>query len=380
MTMEAEMSKLPVTPASMMLKSICSFTLLILLAAFLFSCATPSSPKNAASPSPVINPEVVAKEIESSNQLKAMNEKILMASLAGQRGASRDYKIGSEDLLEITVFEEEKLNKTVRVSSQGNISLPLLGVLHVKGLTATEVEKEIRDLLAEKYLKDPQVSVFIKEYRSQRISVIGAVDKPGVYEVTGQKTILAMLAMAGGLKGDVSQTAGQLLFLLRPPDPDESPGESPKEGETENMPKTFVIDLDDLLVKGDMSLNLFLRHGDIINVPAAGKVFVGGEVVKPGGFPIVKKLTVSQAIAMAEGLKPKAKASETRIFRYSGKDGGKEVLTANITEIQNGKAEDLYLKENDVIVVPMSGVKAFLLEFRDTIKGLMYLPIAASTF
>jgi len=138
-----------------------------------------------------------AREIESSKQVKAMNERILTGSLPSGRDLYRDYKIGPEDLIEISVFEEEKLNKTVRVSSQGNISLPLLGILRVRGLTSNELEKEIRELLAEKYFQDPHVSVFIKEYRSQRISVIGAVEKPGPYDVTGQKTILGILGMAG---------------------------------------------------------------------------------------------------------------------------------------------------------------------------------------
>ncbi|MDP3040130.1 MAG: polysaccharide biosynthesis/export family protein, partial [Deltaproteobacteria bacterium] len=165
------------------------------------------------------------KEIESSRQVKAMNEKLLMSTLAGRKTSQRDYKIGPEDLLEISVFEEEKLNKTVRVSSQGNISLPLLGVLRVKGLTANELEKEVRDLLAEKYLQNPQVSIFIKEFRNQRISVIGMVEKPGVFEVTGQKTVLDMLAMAGGLKED----AGQFLFLIRPPNLEEDTPREKKE-------------------------------------------------------------------------------------------------------------------------------------------------------
>jgi polysaccharide export outer membrane protein len=142
-----------------------------------------------------------------------MNERILMAALSSKRDPSRDYRIGPEDLLEIPVFEDEKLNKTVRVSFQGNINLPLLGVLKVKGLTASEMEREIRDLLAEKYFQDPHVSVFVKEYRNQRVSVIGAVERPGVYDVSGQKRILDLLAISRGLKED----AGQLLFLIRPP-------------------------------------------------------------------------------------------------------------------------------------------------------------------
>ncbi len=301
-----------------------------------------------------------------------MNERILISALASRRDLYRDYKIGPEDLLEISVFEEEKLNKTVRVSSQGNISLPLLGVLRVKGLTANELEKEIRDLLAEKYLQDPHVGVFIKEYRSVRISVMGAVEKPGVFEVSGQKTVLDMLAMAGGLaSGGGREEAGTLLFLIRPPRLEEEASKEKKEPE-EQMPRTFIIDLEELLVKGDLSLNLAVMHGDVLNVPVSGKIFVGGEVKKPGGFPLKgKRVTVSQAITMAEGLNPEASGSEARIFRYSGKGAEKEILTVDVYAIQKGEADDPFLKENDIIIVPKHGMKAFLLGLRDTIKGLV---------
>ena len=314
------------------------------------------------------------REIEISRQVKAMNEKILMSVFTSKRDLYRDYKIGPEDLLEISVFEDEKLNKTVRVSFQGNINLPLLGVLKVKGLSASELEREIGDLLAEKYYQDPHVNVFIKEYRNQRISVIGAIEKPGVYEMSGQKTVLDLLAVSGGLKED----AGQLLFLMRPPNPED--GVPKKEGERgtgEELPKTSIIDLEELLIKGDLRLNVPLLHGDVINVPLSGKIFVGGEVRAPGGFSLRgKRLTVSQAIASAGGLKGIANASETRIFRYSEKGSGKEILIVNVYDIEKGKSEDLYLKEYDVIIVPRSGVKMVLQELWDAIKS----PMAAWPF
>jgi polysaccharide export outer membrane protein len=294
-----------------------------------------------------------------------MNERILMSSLSSKRDPYRDYKIGPEDLLEISVFEEEKLNKTVRVSSQGNISFPLLGILKVNGLTVYEMEKEIRDLLVEKYLQNPHVSVFIREYRNQRISMIGAVEKPGVFDVSGQKTVLDLLAIAGGLKED----AGQLLFLIRPVRADEEASEVKKDPDGE-VPRTFIIDLEEMLIKGDLTQNLPLYHGDVINIPVSGKIFVGGEVGNPGGFPLKgKKLTVSQAITLAGGLKSGAAGSETKIFRYSEKGTGKEILSANVYAIQKGQEEDLYLKENDIIIIPKSGTKTVLNEIWDLIKG-----------
>jgi polysaccharide export outer membrane protein len=324
------------------------------------SCASAPSPKTETTFS-----ETLSKEMVSSGKWTAMNERLLMSTLSSNKDLYRDYKIGPEDLLEIAVFEEEKLNKAVRVSSQGNISLPLIGILKVKGLTANELEKEIRDLLAEKYLQDPHVSVFIKEYRNQRISVIGAVEKPSVFEVTGQKTILDALAMAGGLK----EEAGHLLFLIRSAQGDEIPSEEKKV--SHSTPKTFVIDLEDLLVKGDLSLNLPLTHGDVINIPVSGKVYVGGEVRKPGGFPLQgKKMTASQAVAMAEGIKTEANGAGAKIFRHSEKEAGKEILAVNIYAIQKGEAEDPYLKENDIIIVPTSGTKTALIEMRDFFKGI----------
>jgi polysaccharide biosynthesis/export protein len=338
----------------------------LILLSFLFSLSSCASSPPAKKED--VSPETKMKEIESSMKIRAMNEKILMGTLSSRRATYRDYKVGSDDLLEIGVFEDEKLNKTVRVSSQGNISLPLLGVIRVKGLTTGELEREIRDLLAEKYLQDPHVSVFIKEFRSQRISIIGAVEKPGVFEVSGEKTVLDMIGMAGGLKQD----AGTVLFLIRPPQGamEENPAKEKKEPEDQTI-RTFMIDLEELLVKGELALNLPLINGDVINIPVSGKVFVGGEVKTPGGFALGKRMTVGQAVTMAGGLNPKAEGAEAKIFRFSGKEGGKDILSVNLYEVAKGNVNDIYLRENDIVMVPKSGVKSFLIEFRDTVKGLL---------
>lgn len=334
-----------------------SFFLFLLF--ILSSCASTSSEKTEAAPS-----EQQIREVESSKKVNAMNERILMSAISFGKASSRDYKIGPQDLLEISVFEVEKLNKTARVSSQGNINLPLIGILKVKGLTVEELEKEIRSLLADKYLQDPQVTVLIKEYRNQRISIMGAVKNPNVFEVTGAKTVLDMLAMAGGLRED----AGQLLFLLRPPKVEEETSRGEK-GIIGQKPETYVIDLEGLLVEGNLNLNLLLLHGDVMNVPVSGKVFVGGEVKSPGGFAKGKKMTLSQAIVLAGGLNFSANGSETKIFRYSEKGTGKEILIANVYAVQKGKEEDLYLRENDIVIVPKSGMKTVLVGVKDTFRA-----------
>jgi len=195
--------------------------------------------------------------------------------------------------------------------------------------------------------------------------MMGAVEKPGVYDVSGQKTILDMLALSGGLKED----AGQLLFLIRPPRLEEATSKEKKESD-EQGPRTFVIDLEELLFKGDFTLNLTLNHGDIIRVPTSGNIYIGGEVRSPGTFPLKgKKLTVSRAIIMAGGLKGEANGSETKIFRHSEKGSSKEILSVNVYAIQKGEQEDLFLKENDIIMVPKSGSKTFFSELWDFIKG-----------
>jgi polysaccharide export outer membrane protein len=335
------------------------FGLLLFLVGTLASCASAPVSKNAEAP------PVLAKEFEPSMQIKKMNEKLMRSGSPPKQTSDQDYKIGPEDLLEISVDEDEKFNKTVKVSSQGNIKLPLIGILKVNGLTAIKLEREIENLLAEQYIYDPHVTVVIKEHRNQRISVMGAVARPGTYDFTGQTTLSDVLVMTGGLRED----AGPLLFLTR------SPGggiPKPKDEPNGQKPNTFVISLEDLLLNAETDSNLALSHGDVINIPVAGKVFVGGAVRNPGGFPLAKRLTLSQAITMAQGLTPKAKGSVTRIFRYSQypeKKTEKEILVANVNAIYAGEAQDLYLKENDVIFVPTSTSKTILIEFWDLLKG-----------
>ena len=333
--------------------------LLLFLVGMLASCASAPVSKEAGTRA------VPKKEFEPSIQIKEMNERLMRGGLPQKQTSDQDYKIGPDDLLEISVNEDEKFNKTVKVSSQGNIKLPLIGILKVNGLTAIKLEREIESLLAEQYIYDPHVTVIIKEHRNQRISVMGAVARPGTYDFTGQTTVSDVLVMTGGLRED----AGSLLFLTRSPGAGIPKLKDESEGQ---KPNTFVISLEDLLLNTETDSNLALMHGDVINIPVAGKVFVGGAVRNPGGFPLAKRMTLSQAITMAQGLTPKAKGSVTRIFRFSQypeKKTEKEILVANVNAIYAGEAQDLYLKENDVIFVPTSTSKTILIEFWDLLKG-----------
>ena len=127
------------------------------------------------------------------------------------RTGMRDYRIGPDDLLEVQVFGVDQLSRAVRVNSRGSVSLPLIGTIEVAGMTALEAETGIAAKLAESYLQDPQVSVFIKEYTSQRVTIEGAVNRPGIYPLRGQTTLLRSLAVAGG-QGNLSDMSEVLLF------------------------------------------------------------------------------------------------------------------------------------------------------------------------
>ena len=127
------------------------------------------------------------------------------------RVSMKDYRIGADDLLEIQVFGVDQLSRAVRVNSRGNVSLPLIGTVEVAGLTALEAETSIAAKLADSYLQDPQVSVFIKEYTSQRVTIEGAVNRPGIYPLRGQTTLLRSLAVAGG-QGNLSDMTEVLVF------------------------------------------------------------------------------------------------------------------------------------------------------------------------
>jgi polysaccharide export outer membrane protein len=136
---------------------------------------------------------------------------VLVVPMASTRPAAYDYRIGAEDLLEIQVFGVEQLTRTVRVNAQGLISLPLIGTLEVAGLTAQQAEMSIVERLAATYLQNPQVSLFIKEFTTQRVTIEGAVAKPGIYPLRGQTTLLRSLAMAGG-QGSLSDMSEVMVF------------------------------------------------------------------------------------------------------------------------------------------------------------------------
>lgn len=284
----------------------------------------------------------------SPSETDTLNSEIALKNAELRNTVSlSDYKIGAEDLLEIDVFQVPELKTTERVSAKGYVKLTLIGDVKASGRTVSELETVISEKLA-KYVKDPQVSVFVKEYRSQQISVLGAVRDPRLYYVSGQKRLLGMLSMAGGLTPE----AGSVCIIQKVSDG--SGGKGPGE--------KMVIDLDALLKNGQTDLNIPVYSGDIIQVPKKGIFFVDGAVRDPGEFPINGKTTLTEAISIAKGFSFEASHSDVKIYRDTGK-AERKVITLNYDSILEGKTPDCVLKDKDIVIVSTNGFKSFIKGF-----------------
>jgi polysaccharide export outer membrane protein len=263
-----------------------------------------------------------------------------VTSAAAQTGTDKDYSyiMGPGDLLTISVFEVPELNITVRVSEDGTVTLPLLGNIKVEGSTRSGMERKLAGLLEENYLKNAQVTIFIKEYQSKKVSIIGAVKNPGNYELIGKQTLLQVLSLAGGL----TEKAADRIIVIR----QDADGKS----------KSVVIDLEELMIQGNPKLNIPIASGDIINVPVERftDIYVFGQVTKPGHIKMRKnsQLTLLRAIAQAGGFTNRARKSAVIIKRIVN---NREVkMKVNTKKILRGKKPDVMLKPNDVVFVPES--------------------------
>jgi polysaccharide biosynthesis/export protein len=321
-----------------------------------------------------------------------------------------DYRIGPQDLLDINIFEAPELNRTVRVSENGEVSLPLLGGIHVVRLTARELENELAAKLRE-FLKDPHVSVMVTTIESHPVSVIGEVNKPGVFQVRGSKTLLEMLSMAQGLAPD----AGDEVLVMRnagynrgqdgnaqamqaeaeqaggtSTDRTKNPAESDdnaKDGAPKNNATastgganvagadrmehgdTLAINLRHLLNSRDPRFNVPIYAGDIVKVTRAGIVYVVGAVKKPGGFTVKgnEQMSLLKAIALAEGLSSTSSKGHTRIIRTDEGSGKRSEIPVQLGKILDGKAPDMNLQAADIVFVPSSTGKTVLFRSTDAV-------------
>jgi polysaccharide export outer membrane protein len=283
-----------------------------------------------------------------------------------------DYRIGPDDQLDITVLEAAELDRSPRVSASGEISLGLIGTIRAAGLTARELEIVIEELLRQHYIKDPHVSVQIRDIQSHPISVFGAVKKPGVFQVRGPRTVVEMLSMAEGLDVDAGETViiehrGNAAALSVPaaanpavPDGAASPDMNAAMDSATNPASitagTVAIDLKKLLGTGDPALNVLVYPGDVVKVPRADLVYVVGEVGRPGGFELKTNESVSvlQAIALAQGLTHTSSSSHSRIIRTNADTGERLEIPIDLNKILAGKIADPILEPRDIVFVPNS--------------------------
>ncbi len=238
--------------------------------------------------------------------------------------------------------DESNLGRNASPVSGFFVTFLLFDNIKAAGLTASALESLITKNL-KAYVKEPVVSIFIKEYRSQQISVLGSVRNPSVYYATGQKYLLDMLSMAGGITPD----AGSVVIIRKVSTADN--------GKIEKI----VIDLEELLLSGNDELNIPISAGDIIHVPKSGIFFVDGAVKSPGEFMLQRDTTLTQAISKAKGLQFVASRSSIKIVRIQ-ETRERMIIPIEYDSILNGKNPDIPIQDKDIIIVSESAFKRFI--------------------
>lgn len=242
-------------------------------------------------------------------------------------------RIGGGDLLHVSVFGASDYTHDLRVADDGTISLPLIGEVRVAGLTPREVASDLQVRLSQGgYFNHPEVEVFVKEYATQGVSVLGEVQKPGIYPLLGSRTLFDVLSAAQG----TTQTAGDKVYITHRDRP--------------QQPEIVKISYD---VKGAAQSNVPVLPGDTIIVPKAGMVYVVGNVQKPTGIVMVDSgLTVLKAIALAQGIAPNAALDRARLVRKTS--DGQTAIPLKLKQMLAAKEPDMPLQPDDVIFVPNS--------------------------
>jgi polysaccharide export outer membrane protein len=252
---------------------------------------------------------------------------------------SSDAPIGARDVLEVRVFQDPSLNTTATVADDGRINMPVVGKIDVSGLTPTQAEARIRQVLESRILTKADVTVSILVAGSKSISVIGAVTRPGGINVTGNITLIQAITQAGGL----APGYGKTLIVLR----------TASSGLTEQI----EIDIDDLMVNGNPDLNLPLAPNDVVNVPVDTpiSIYLLGEVVRPGKVQFRRSQTPTLLQALAEAGGPTDRASRSVVIRRRNNVTGKEtILKVDYRRISTGRDADVQLLDNDTVVLAES--------------------------
>ncbi len=250
---------------------------------------------------------------------------------------SGDYRLGAGDLLKVKVYESQDLDTEVRVSSRGEISLPLLDNVDVFNLTTAEAEDKVETLYREKYIRDPHVIIHIKEHVSKQITLVGAFKNPGTYEYVSKRRLLDVLAIANGL----GEKSGSIAYVTR-------------ENPATKMRMRYLVNLDELLKQGNMEQNIVVLGGDVIFIPESGQCFIDGAVRNPGTYALKGKMTITEALALAGGLASYADDGGIKLIRYMGSDSERAIVSLSYSDLQAGMGDTLFLQDQDVIFAESS--------------------------
>ena len=250
-------------------------------------------------------------------------------------------RVGPDDLLGVSVYDSPELTRTVRVSTEGTIRLPMVKEkIKVAGMLPMDLENEIaRVLKEEQLLVDPVVTVSVVEYRSRPIKVVGSVKRPITFQAIGPTNLLDAVSRAEGLADDAGP---EILVSRQQPD---------AEGRLVTLTQRIAVK--SLMDASDSDLNLTLQGGEEIRVPEAGRIFVLGNVKKPGSYPVKDSTesSVFRIMALAEGLLPYS-GKQAYIYRREGTTGGKNEIPIELDKIMQRKSPDVTLLANDILYVP----------------------------
>jgi polysaccharide export outer membrane protein len=268
----------------------------------------------------------------------------------------QQYLLGSGDAVRVWVLGLDELSdRILKVDETGFVDIPLLGRMKATGLTVEELRADLVEKLR-KQVQTPTVSIDVVEFSSKPVSVIGAVNQPGVQQLKGPKTIVELLSAAGGLRPD----AGCCAEITRPA----ANGALPLPGAHPDATGNFSVarlKLVDILDGKDPSGNIGVKADDVVSVPIGQMVYVIGSVHKAGGFVLrdQEDISVLQALSLAEGLLPTAAPSQGEILRMEGPGVDRKHIRVNMTKVLAGKSADISLRGNDILFVPDStGKKA----------------------
>jgi polysaccharide export outer membrane protein len=261
---------------------------------------------------------------------------LLLGLVWASQSFAQDYSIGPRDVLTVNVWGQPDLSKDYPVDQQGFIQFPLVGRVQAAGLTTRMLADRLTDLLGKDYLVNPQVSVSVKEYLSQKVQVLGEAGKPGLFYLSGPTTLLEILSRAEGL----SKAAGKQLILVRKHQSATGPG-------TGNTILRFDFER---IQRGDASDNVLLHDQDLIFVPKAHAYFVLGEVKNAGTFPLDRETTALEAVTIAGGFNDRAAPSGVKLIRRLP-DGQQETVSLDLSSQGSGD-RNTKIQEGDTIFVP----------------------------